>query len=94
MPWRNGKFYLVVLITVSLGSSFAADESGSEHISTVDEITVDDRIIEMGNRSEETISEKPDTKATSKNKGAPVKMIVGGQSTDGQAKEVTLPVVD
>jgi hypothetical protein len=90
---RSGKFYLVVMIANSMVGVPIAAENNNGDVSTVEEATADVRIVEVGNQSE-AIIEEPNSTVTSKQKGRSVKMIVGGQSTDGLAKEVTLPVED
>ena len=90
---RSGKFYLVVLIANSMVGAPIAAENSNGDLSTVEEGSADVRIVEVGNQSE-AIIEEPNSTVTSKQKGRSVKMIVGGQSTDGLAKEVTLPVED
>jgi hypothetical protein len=90
---RSIKFYFVVLIANSMVGAAVAAENNNGDLSTVDEATADVRIIEVGNQPEAIVEETNSTVA-SKKKGRSVKMIVGGQSTDGLAKEVTLPVED
>ena len=70
-----------------------AAENSNDDLSTVDEATDDDRIVEVGNQSDTIVVETNSTVASRQN-GRSVKMIVGGQSTDGLAKQVILPVED
>ena len=93
MLTRSGKLYLVVLIASSMVGELIAAENSDDDLTTVDEVSIDDRIVEMGDQSETIVGETNSTVA-SKREGRSVKMIVGGQSTDGLAKEFTLPVED
>jgi hypothetical protein len=90
---RSGKFYLVVLIASSMVGGVIAAENSNDDLSNVEKVSVDDRLVEVGDQPA-TIVVETNSKVASKQKGHSVKMIVGGQSTDGIAKEVTLPVED
>lgn len=91
---RTGKLYLAVLITNCMfGSVIAAENNNADELLSVDETSVDDAIANNPSDDIKTEDDTSDT-VTSRQKSRSVKMIVGGQSTDGLAKEVILPVED
>jgi len=70
-----------------------AAENSDDDLSVTAEVTDDDLVIELGNVPEAS-PEEVDNTVTTKQKRRFIKMIIGGQSTDGLAKQVTLPVDD
>ncbi|MFT5426164.1 MAG: hypothetical protein ACI9ZT_001105 [Gammaproteobacteria bacterium] len=95
MPFRNRKFYLVVLIAsnlIGMDIVVAAEDSRNE-LSNDGQTAVDDRIAGGEDKSKNIVVRTSSKEATIQ-KGRSIKMIVGGQSTDGLAKEVTVPVQD
>lgn len=93
MTFRTRKFYLVLLITSSLFRVVTAAEKSNGELSTDEETAVEDRIVEVADESKTTIVSTSSRKVK-KQEGRSIKMIVGGQSEDGIAKEVTVPIQD
>ena len=85
--------HVAVLIKQGEHPKTIANRLGHESVTTVldlygglfDEVSVDDQIVEVGDQSE-TIVEETSSTVASRKEGRSVKMIVGGQSTDGLAK--------
>ena len=93
MSKRSLLFYPILLIVGGMISALAAAENSDDYRSVTAEVTDDDMVIEPGN-APEALPEKIDKSATTKQKRRSIKMIVGGQSVDGLAKQVTLPIGD
>ena len=93
MSQRPLLFYLILLIVVGMVGVLTAAENSKNDLSDTAEITDDELVIEPGN-DPETLPEKIDNTVETKQKKRSIKMIIGGQSTDGLAKQVTLPVDD
>ena len=93
MSQRPLLFYLTLLMVVGMVGVLTAAENSKNDLSDTTEITDDELVIEPGN-DPETLPEKIDNTVATKQKKRSIKMIVGGQSTDGLAKQVTLPVDD
>jgi hypothetical protein len=85
-------FYLILLMVAGMVGILAAAENSDDVLSITVEVT-DEKIIENGNVSE-TVPKKNVSTVTTKEKMRSIKMIVGGQSEGGLAKQVTLPVDD
>ena len=90
---RSLIFYFIVLMTIGMVGMITAAENSDEDRSVASDIMDNDQItppeIEIGILADDT-----ENTVVSKQKRRSVKMIVGGQSTDGLAKQVTLPVND
>ncbi len=93
MSERPLLFYLVLLVMGGMVGVLTAAENSNDDLSDTAEITDNDLVIEPGN-APEVSPEKIDNRVATKQKKRSIKMIVGGQSTDGLAKQVTLPIDD
>ena len=84
-----------MLIASSLfgGVNVTAAENSNGELPTDEQTAVEDRIVEVADESE-TVIVRTSSKKAIKQEGRSIKMIVGGQSTDGLAKEVTISVKD
>lgn len=71
----------------------SAEDGKNETQSVVIEVTDENKVKEIERASETSIEKSHKTNVTQQ-KNRSIKMIIGGQSEDGQAKQVTLPVKD
>jgi len=83
--------YFILLILLNITGALAAAENNNGTLSVT---TEDIDVIEAGTISREIVPEKIANTPTTKEKRHSIKMIVGGQSTGGVAKQITLPVDD
>lgn len=93
MNTRPMLFYIIFLLGNGMVWSLATAEDSNEKQTVAAEVTGKALIIELENESE-ALPEEGDNKVVIKQKSRSIKMIVGGQSTDGIAKQGTLPVDD
>ncbi len=93
MNTRPMLFYIIFLLGNGMVWSLATAENSNEKQTVAAEVTGKALIIELENESE-ALPEEGDNKVVIKQKSRSIKMIVGGQSTDGIAKQGTLPVDD
>lgn len=85
---------IIILMGCSLLRSLAATEEDSHEELSVETEVTDDVVVKEHANDHESLTEKINNTVATKQKGRSIKMIVGGQSTDGLAKQVTLPVDD
>ncbi len=93
---------IIILMGCSLLRSLAATEEDSheelsedshEELSVETEVT-DDVVVKEPVNDHESLTKKINNTVATKQKGRSIKMIVGGQSTDGLAKQVSMPIDD
>jgi len=77
----------------SLLRSLTAAADSNEESSVKNKISDEKKVIELETKSEKLPDEVSATVTTGQ-KGRSIKMIVGGQSTDGLAKQVSMPIDD
>ena len=95
MRARSRRFYLVVLLASTMVGSLIAAEDNNDTLLSVDEASVDNQETAVDPPGNIKKVEGANSAVASKQKDRrPVKMIVGGQSTDGLAKEIILHVED
>ena len=85
---------IIIMMGCSLLRSLAATEEDSHEELSVETEVTDDVVVKEHVNDHESLTEKINNTVATKQKGRSIKMIVGGQSTDGLAKQVTLPVDD
>ena len=85
---------IIILMGCSLLRSLAATEEDSHEELSVETEVTDDVVVKEPVNDHESLTKKINNTVATKQKGRSIKMIVGGQSTDGLAKQVTLPVDD
>ena len=85
---------IIILMGCSLLRSLAATEEDSHEEFSIETEVTDDVVVKEPVNDHESLTEKINNTVATKQKGRSIKMIVGGQSTDGLAKQVTLPVDD
>ncbi len=86
-------FSIILLMGNGIVGTIAIAEDGNAGLTVGTETPGDKQEAEPETRSEK-LQEDRSTTVTKKQKGRSIKMIVGGQSTDGLAKQVILPVDD
>ncbi len=85
---------IIIMMGCSLLRSLAATEEDShEELSVENKISDEKKVIELETKSEK-LPDEVSTTVTTGQKRRSVKMIVGGQSTDGLAKQVSIPIDD
>jgi len=84
---------IIFLMGCGLLRSLTAAEDRHEELMVETEVTDDVGVKEPVN-DPGSLTEEINNTGAAKQKGRSIKMIVGGQSTDGLAKQVTLPVDD
>ena len=85
---------IIIMMGCSLLRSLAATEEDShEELSVENKISDEKKVIELETKSEK-LPDEVSTTVTTGQKGRSIRMIVGGQSMDGLAKQVTLPIDD
>lgn len=84
---------MLLLANGIIGSVFAV-ENDADDLSVIAEVKDNEHVVEVPDKSEGNAKEESNDTSVSGQKRKSVKMIVGGQSTDGLAKEVIVPVKD
>lgn len=88
-------FYLIIILMgYSVSRSVVAKDASYVEPEVEELISDDEQTIERDSLSKRLPEGIISTKVVDKQTGRSIKMIVGGQSTDGLAKQVTLPVED
>jgi len=85
---------IIIMMGCSLLRSLAATEGDSHEEFSIETEVTDDVVVKEPVNDHESLTEKINNTVATKQKGRSIKMIVGGQSTDGLAKQVTLPIDD
>lgn len=85
---------IIILMGCSLLRSLAATEEDSHEELSVETEVTDDVVVKEPVNDHESLTEKINNTVATKQKGRSIKMIVGGQSTDGLAKQVSMPIDD
>jgi len=88
---RPQVFNLILLLMAGMVGALPAAESSNDTLPVSTGITDDELVIEQEN-APEILPGKTVNTVTTKAKRHSIRMIIGGQSTGGLAKQVTLPV--
>ena len=88
---RIAFFPLLAVLTGSPTGYLAAAEIGDNGLSVIAEATEDNNVVEVGGSTNDNDTEVEPYVPPAQERRT-VKMIVGGQSEDGVAKKVTVPV--
>lgn len=93
MHTRPLRYLIVILMGCSVYGTVVAEDLSSDD-STITELNAGDTQINEQDNDKKLPEGIISTEVVKKKSTSTIKMIVGGQSTDGLAKQVTLPVKD